>query len=262
MSKQFPWYDSVWLRRYVAAKQIIARVRPALLPDFVHAFDRFRTRPDFTVRHLDRVFDDPTMTRVRELVHTLKIQQLEAHEARSMGRFIVHNEAYFTELQASVTSLVSEQVGEAVEPSYNFLSLYTKMGVCPVHMDSPEAKWTLDLCLEQTEPWPIHFSRVLPWPEDYESPGADWAERIKQSPEAEFQSCALEPGQAVIFSGSSQWHYRDQLPQAGQKHFCNLLFFHYVPAGMREISRPKNWPRLFELPELAEATQSPAPRTS
>ena len=255
MSKQFPWYDSVWLRRYVAAKQVIARVRPALLPDFVRAFDRFRTRPDFTVRPVDRVFDDATMARIREVIRTLQVQRLEAHEARAMGRFIVHDDPWFTELQASVTSLVSGLVGETVEPSYYFLSLYTKLGVCPIHMDSPEAKWTLDLCLDQTEPWPIHFSRVVPWPEDFHHDGDDWQEWIKRTPELQFESHALEPGKAVVFSGSSQWHYRERLPQAGQKHFCNLLFFHYVPAGLRELSRPKNWPRLFDLPELADAVK-------
>ena len=253
MSKKFPWYDSVWLRRYVAAKEIIGCVRPELLPRFVQAFEPFRTRPDFTLRRVDRVFDDATMAKIKAVVHTLNIQRLEAHEARAMGRFIVHDDPYFTELQRTTTSLVSELVGESVEPSYNFLSLYTKLGVCPVHMDAPEAKWTLDFCIEQSEPWPIHFSAIQPWPEDFHYEGDDWQEWIKRSPELRFESHALEPGRAVVFSGSSQWHYRDPLPQTGQKHFCNLLFFHYVPAGLRELSQPKNWPRLFDLPELADA---------
>lgn len=255
MSQRFPWYDSVWLRKYVAAKEVITRVRPSLLPDFVRAFEPFRTRSDFTVRALDRVFDDATMARILELVHTLKLQRLEAHEARSMGRFVVHDDPWITKLQGTLTSMVSEQVGERVEPSYNFLSLYTKMGVCPVHMDAPEAKWTLDLCLEQSEPWPIHFSRIVPWPEDFTYEGGDWQEWIKANPDLRFQSHALEPGKAVIFSGSSQWHYRDRLPPSGQKQFCHLLFFHFVPEGLYDLSRPKHWPRLFDLPELTEAVK-------
>lgn len=253
MSKPFPWYDSVWLRKYVAARELVERVRPARLPDFVRAFEPFRTRPDFAVRCVDRVFDDGIMARIRDLVRTLNIQRLEAHEARAMGRFIVHDEPYFTELQSTIAPLVGELVGEPVEPSYNFLSLYTKLGVCPVHLDAPQAKWTLDLCIEQSEPWPIHFSRVVPWPEEFPYEGEDWQEWIKRSPGLQFQSHALEPGQALIFSGSSQWHYREPLPRDDRKHFCTLLFLHYVPAGLGELSRPKNWPRLFDLPELAEA---------
>lgn len=253
MSKKFPWYDAVWLNRYVAAKKVIERVRPELLESFMQAFEPFRTRPDFAIRQLDRVFDDATMEKIKELVRTLNIQRLEAHEARAMGRFVVHDDPYFTELQASLTDRVSELVEEKVEPSYNFLSLYTKMGVCPVHMDAPEAKWTLDFCIEQSEPWPIHFSEIQPWPEDFPYEGEDWQDWIKKDAGLRFESYSLEPGKAVVFSGSSQWHYRDQLAQTGPKPFCNLLFFHYVPAGLRELSRPKNWPRLFDLPELAEA---------
>jgi hypothetical protein len=165
---------------------------------------------------------------------------------------VVHNHPYFTELQRSTTALVSELAGEPVEPIYNFLSLYSKFGVCPVHLDAPEAKWTLDICIEQTEPWPIHFSQIVPWPEELPYQGDDWQEQIKRAPELKFQSYTLHPGQALLFSGSSQWHYRDRLSTNGAQHSCKLLFFHFVPQGTLELSQPKNWPKLFALPELAE----------
>ncbi len=36
------------------------------------------------------------------------------------------------------------------------------------HMDAPDAMWTLDICLEQSEPWPISFSQPVDWPENFQ----------------------------------------------------------------------------------------------
>lgn len=227
--------------------------KPEALGEFTDAFRVLRTRPDFEVTRLDRVFDDETLGEIRGLVASLRPADLEIHEARKFGRFVVHDHPLLAELQARTVDLVSWAAGEPVEPAYSFLSLYGSRGVCPLHMDSPEAKWTLDLCLDQGAPWPIHFSQVRPWPEPGERAwrGKDWEGRVKRSPAHRFSTFALEPGQAVVFSGSSQWHYRDPIPEGGGKRFCDLLFFHYIPRGTAEIVRPENWARLFGIPELA-----------
>jgi hypothetical protein len=80
----------------------------------------------------------------------------------------------------------------------------------------------------------------------------DWQASIKNASELDFQSKELAPGNGIIFSGSSQWHYRDALPAKDHKSFCNLLFFHYIPRGASEIVDPRNWARLFGIPELAD----------
>jgi hypothetical protein len=157
---------------------------------------------------------------------------------------------------------VSAAVGEPVEASYNFLSLYAAQGVCPLHMDAPQAKWTLDLCVDQAVRWPLHVSRVIPWPED--TPEAwtrpEWIEETKRSPELRFQGFDMEPGEAVVFSGSSQWHYRDPMPNGGGAQGCTLLFLHFIPRGTAELAEPANWARLFAVPQLAElAGLSPSP---
>jgi hypothetical protein len=63
-------------------------------------------------------------------------------------------------MQRELVARVSDLVGEEVEPSYNFLSLYTRMGIFEPHLDAPSAKWTLDICIDQSEPWPIYFSQI------------------------------------------------------------------------------------------------------
>lgn len=254
-TRQYPWYDSLWLQKYARARELVRTVKPAALSGFTDAFRVLETRSDFDVRLLDTVFSEDVLAEARRIAASFSPTELELHELRSFGRFVVHDNPYFTELQRQVAPLVEEVVGEAIEPSYNFLSLYrAPLGVCRVHMDAPNAKWTLDICLSQSAPWPIYFSQVQPWPvaENTMSADDDWETRIKQSPSLTFTPHTLQPGQAVVFSGSSQWHYRDAIPPAVGRQFCDLLFFHYIPKGTAELVRPKHWARLFGIPELSQ----------
>ncbi len=243
-SATFAWYDSDWLARYTRALEIVRRVRPEQARAFAEAFRPLHTRTQFRERLIPRVFDESTMAELRRAAGSLRPADLELHEARTFGRFIVHDHPAFAEVHRRAVPLISGLSGEDVEPSYTFLSLYGDRGVCAAHMDSPEAKYTLDLCLAQSDPWPIHFSDVRPWPVPGEAP---------PPPSSAWRTYALAPGQAVLFSGSAQWHYRDAIPaRPGSRPFCDLLFLHFIPRGTRELLGPGNWARLFGMAELEE----------
>ena len=247
----YPWYDSPWLAKYVRAKDIIRDKQPEKLPEFEDAIARLHTRSDFEVKEFPQVFDTARLKRLTQIIKALPEAQFERHEVDGFGRLVVHNNPYITMLQRSVLDLASEAAGEPLEPSYNFISFYREMGVCPVHMDAPNAKWTLDVCIRQSEPWPIHLSQVVPWPEaaDY---GEDWEASIRRDPSLRWDSHSLEPGGAILFSGSSQWHYRDPQPRDdsnGEKQFCDLVFFHFVPKGTTALE-PHTWASQFGVPEL------------
>ncbi|CAB4895806.1 unannotated protein [freshwater metagenome] len=246
----YPWYDSNWLAKYTYARQLIEREYPDVLSGFIDAFEPLRTRPDFEVVQFERVFDDRAMRGIEMVIDNLRAAELETHETLDFRRFIVHDHPEITELQATLVDLVSEGAGEPVEPAYNFLSLYSPGGVCEVHLDTPRAKWTLDLCVRQSQPWPIYFSQVVPWPESGEGEGEGWQHAIRSSPRHQFRAFSMEPANAILFSGSSQWHYRDRLPANLGHSFCELVFFHFIPVGMDELLRPRNWARLFGIAEL------------
>jgi hypothetical protein len=248
----YPWYDSGWLSKYEEAKRIVGRAHPQKLPNFTEAFQLLRTRSDFKVKFLEQPFDASTFAEIKRVSASLHPMDLKLHETMDFGRFIVRNRPFFSELQERTIPWVSELVGEPVEASYNFLSLYTSKGVCAVHMDAPEAKYTLDLCIDQRAPWPIYFSEVQQWPESAGEKwkGDNWENNIKEKRSQRFTPYTLHPGQAVIFSGSSQWHYRDPMPESSDRNFCNLLFFHYIPTGTMELVKPSSWARLFDIPEL------------
>jgi hypothetical protein len=257
-SAGFPWYDSGWLDCFFRACELVRTHHPARLMEFQQALAVFETSEKFEVQKLTTVFDEETMSLVRSTVDSLRPDELELHEAKQFHRFVVHDHPFFTRLQNEIVPLVGDVVGEAVEISYNFLSMYSSMGVCPLHMDSPEAKWTLDLCINQTQPWPIHFSQTQPWASSLEplmrdpSHLSDWSKTILDDPGSRFTSHVMKPGEAIVFSGSSQWHYRNALPARGVHDKCDLLFFHFIPKGTAELVKPNHWAHLFDMPELAQ----------
>lgn len=251
MENNMQWYDSVWLSKFLAAKEFIKLAYPAKYEEFIEAFEKLRTDPNFKIKELPGLLNQVDLDLIKKTIHEIPMNQIELNEVQTFGRFIVRNHPVFMKMQADLTDKVCEWTGEAVEPCYNFLSLYTRMGVCEPHLDAPKAKWTLDICIEQSDPWPIHFSQIVPWPEQHREHGEDWQQAIKNDPNLKFESKVLEPGNAILFAGSSQWHYRDALPQMSTRGFCHLLFFHYIPKGSGEIVEPDAWARLFNMPELA-----------
>jgi hypothetical protein len=253
MIGKFPWYDSWWLSRYVLAKAFIAQHHPAKLESFTGAMDALRTKPDWKTQLHGRLFTEGHVKTINAARSAIKPDTLELHELARHGRFVVHDHPMLTDLHAAMAPVVSALVGEPVEPIYTFIALYNGNGVCPVHLDAPVSKWTVDFCIDQSEPWPIAFSDVVPWPEEFDRGLAEWEHHIRMSSGLHFSPYSMEPGQAIVFSGSSQWHYRDAFAASAPKSHCDLLFLHFIPAGMKEASDWKNWERLFSIPGLTEA---------
>jgi hypothetical protein len=247
----YPWYDSVWLTSYVRAKAFLREHHPARLDEFVHAFDVLRTDPKFEVKQVEGLLRRDEHAQLKALIANLPDRDREKHEALRFGRTVVHDAELCTALQHKLTDRMSELVNEPVEPCYNFLSLYNNLGVCAVHMDAPSAKWTLDYCIEQSAPWPIYLSQVRPWPEAWSSEAEDWQAAIRHDPDNRFTPFELREGHAIVFGGSSQWHYRDRIARHTKQNFCHLLFFHFVPKSAQDLTRVEAWASLFEIPELA-----------
>lgn len=236
----FGWYDGSFLARFEAARRMLAIIRPERSDQFIEAFDVLQTRPDFSVRSIDDVLPPSRFAKLLEQVRKVPAKALKSYEQAPFGRDILHDLPALTELQHELTPLVAQLAGESVEPSYNFLSLYRSGGRCPPHLDAPSAKWTLDLCLAQNLEWPIHFGKVRPWPTA--------ANVNEERSGTTYTAHLLRPNQAILFSGSAQWHYRDVMPAHG---FCHLAFFHYHPKDCGDLVHPERWATYFDLPELA-----------
>ena len=149
------------------------------------------------------------------------------------SRRCAHNVSIFQHLHNQLTDFASEQFGEKVKPSYSFLSMYEDNGICPLHIDRDQCRYTIDYLIrqEQPEPWPIYIgepmsdkdradlgSTNLMYPTDDKD-----IERIKAA--GTFTKVELHPNDAVLYSGTHQWHYRDRIPSGTS----DLVFFHFVP---------------------------------
>lgn len=240
------WYDSHFVRRFEVAKLYLAQVRPDVLEAFVRGFDILLPPPGFANVVIDDLFDPATQEQIRDAARSIPQEWLKDEEMRDFGRHIVHDYPPFIALQQRLLPRISALVGRELVPGYNFLSLYGGAGRCDPHMDEPRSMFTLDYCIEQSGDWPIWFSRVTGWPTMDIMRNWD-PQAIKADPALAFRPHVLQPGQALLFNGSSQWHYRDAITPGG---FCNLLFFHYYPAGCGDLIWPHLWARHFDIPEL------------
>jgi len=243
------WYDSNFLRRLEVAKHYLAIVRPDVLDSFVHGFASLMPPRNFEVSLIKDLFDDRTHARIVEISRSIPREtghKQHRAELLQFGRHVIWDHPFFLGLQKDLLSLVSEIAGCKLVPKYNFLSLYGGAGKCDPHMDEPMSMFTLDYCIEQSEEWPIYFSRIVDWPTADAIKDID-LQALKVDPQLEFEPYLLQPNQALIFNGSSQWHYRNAISPGGH---CSLLFFHYFPAGCERLVEPSLWVEQFDIPEL------------
>lgn len=245
---QLGWYDSHFLRRVEVARRYLAMVRPDRLGDFLDGLAQLTPASTFREVVIDDVFDAATREEVIALARIAqpKPGEREARESADFGRDVVWQVPRFLVLQEAVRPRVEQLVGRPLVSSYNFLSRYGAAGRCDVHMDHPLAMFTFDYCIEQDAVWPIYASRVIDWiggevPARYD-PAA-----IIGDTGLDFREHRLEPGQALLFNGTSQWHHRH--PMSGGS-FCNMVFFHYYPEGCDNLVEPHRWQAHFGIPEL------------
>lgn len=242
------WYDSHFLRRLEVAKHYLAEVRPDALDTFIEGFAALKPPAGFRETLIDDVFDAETCAALLTHSRTAQVEVFDkqAAENTAFGREVVWDYPFFVALQEQVRPRIEALVGRPLVSSYNFLSRYGANGKCGLHMDHPDAMYTFDYCIEQDAVWPIYVSRVTDWPT------ADFArsfdpEAVIADPDYDFAERLLRPNQALLFNGSSQWHYRRPKTAGG---FCHLLFFHYFPAGCEKLVAPDRWAGHFGVAEL------------
>jgi len=247
------WYDSYWLRAYQKALEYFRESAPQKLDLFVSETDVFRIPLSFREVQIDDLVSRSCIDQMRGLIASMREEELDTREFLEFGRLILHNNDFFNQLQLDICSRIGGIVGERLQPSYNFLSLYNNLGICKLHMDAPLAKWTVDFCIEQSAPWPLFMSGVQKWPVDIASVNSMSEESILST--CDFNAYEMLAGEALVFGGSAQWHYRQRMPQLQRTNFCHLIFFHYILEGSDVLSDPLNWAAIFEEEELSDVIQ-------
>lgn len=158
----------------------------------------------------------------------------EPDSPTKFGRRYANNVGFFVQIHKQLVEFACDLFGEKVIPSYSFLSMYEKNGVCPLHIDRPQCRYTIDYLIrqEQTEPWPICIgpqmsSKELGKIEQSHPQTEDERQTVIDS--VDWATVNLNPNDAVCYSGTNAWHYR---PEASRGK-VDLVFFHFVPKGFR-----------------------------
>lgn len=149
------------------------------------------------------------------------------------NRKYYHNLPFFVDVHAQLAEFASELFGEKVKPSYSFLSMYFDGGQCPLHIDRPQCRYTIDYLIDQTgdEPWPIDIAEPMS-DEDRQycsemnighPSHPDQIEQVIKS--NKWTRVLLKPNDAVMYSGTHSWHYRPTKSNGE----ASLVFFHFVP---------------------------------
>ena len=145
------------------------------------------------------------------------------------NRFFATNDPKFTLFQNKfVAPSLVDLFDWPLKPTYNFLSCYLPgEGECPMHVDRSQCFLTIDVCLNQSKPWPLYVNSSKDFSNHYFKKDIQEHERIKQASE-EF---IMEPGDALCYSGTNHAHWRKRIDG---DNFCDLVFFHFVPESLMQ----------------------------
>lgn len=178
---------------------------------------------------IKELFDADTYRKILAFMSDIVPIMPKSSDPTGFNRAYAHNVPFFRTIHAQLAEYASGVFGEKVKPSYVFLSMYNKGGQCPLHIDRPQCRYTIDylIRIDQKDPWPIHIGPQMsdeerdavdnPHPEGKQIKevikSVDWAEAL------------LQPNDAVCYSGTNAWHYRP----TKSKGKADLVFFHFVP---------------------------------
>jgi hypothetical protein len=137
----------------------------------------------------------------------------ELGDAQVRQRYGQHNEVVARYFHHQFTKIISRIVGEAIKPSYTYVSAYREGSVLGAHVDRKQCEFTVSLLIEDedvssTEAWPLWF-------------------QLHEGKMAVTQ----KTGDAVIFRGCELPHWREQ---SSTPHTSTVLLFHYVPHDFSE----------------------------
>lgn len=186
------------------------------------------------------LFDDTAFQTIQRFMEDwlpltrLDSDRREPDPTKKFGRRYGHNVGFFRDLHHQLTDYATEIFGQEVKPSYSFLSLYDDGGQCPLHLDRPQCRYTIDYLIRQDDdnPWPINIGPQMSNREVkrvkllHPETDDDRATIIKNT---NWTTCNLEPNDAVCYSGTNAWHYRPTRSRGS----VDLVFWHFVPRSFR-----------------------------
>jgi len=183
--------------------------------------ERHRQERVRRLAHATAFFRENRYVALSDLLHPLHIAALRRHirQLTATGMLVKgrggykhchlrHNEPVARFFHHQLTSVVSDVIGEPVQPSFAFTLSYHEGAELSRHTDRDQCEFTLSLCVD-----------FIPEPEGVTS----WPLHIETDRGRVTLEQAL--GDAVLFCGRELTHYRDRLAEGCTS---TSLLFHFV----------------------------------
>ena len=245
----YPWYDAGVRYKIAFAQHYLNKVRPDKVAEFSAALAHFETPSTFQTVSISDFLNRHEFAELQRHNARLRNETNGVDENRLCGRRRFNNYPIFSNFHQRLAGWVTENVGEKVVPSFSLLAQYGPEGKLPLHIDSQDSMWTLGVCIERNVDWPIFISNVVQ--KVPEPTLEEWKhEQVRADPRLIFRSFSLAPNQAIFYSASSQWHYRNAIPDS-LKGFFDIIFFQFVPAHSEVCIKSELWGSYFDCRELA-----------
>lgn len=120
--------------------------------------------------------------------------------------FSVYASLFSESLLKYFKSTISNVTSKSLHETYSYARTYYYGSDLKPHIDRPSCEYSITMCIEKTDDWPIYF--------------------YDQSTDTEYQ-LELDEGDAVVYSGTILKHWRNIY--LGKKH--RQIFLHYVDAN-------------------------------
>jgi hypothetical protein len=177
-------------------------------------------------------FDASSLAYIQRYVTEVKASGALQMDAERFFRAYKKDDPFFHKLLRMITPQAQALFGPDVRPNFSFMSCYLPdQGFCPVHYDVPECHRTIEVCLNQREPWPLFINhrdsetnaRVL----RRMAEAGNYRLTLSEMEELKREGTAylMQPGDAICYSGTGNAHWRETI-QPG--NFCDLVFFHFA----------------------------------
>ena len=176
---------------------------------------------------VEQLFDDETVATINRYMKEYVPIIPWAYDGEQFVRLYGHNPTFWVDIHQQLADYASQMFGEPVKPSYVFLSMYKQGGTCPLHIDRPQCKYTIDYLISSTvDEWPICIGPAMSDEEKATvSPHPEGEERQQLIESVDWTCVNLKPNDAVLYSGTDSWHYRPTVLNGE----ASLVFFHFVP---------------------------------
>lgn len=123
-------------------------------------------------------------------------------------RDYIYNDPLMSFFHIQLTRYLNTFLPEQVQPSFTFLCYYNPGSILDRHTDREQCAWNVSLCVDMAPEYPLDHV----WPIYIEANNKD-------------HKVMLELGDAVLYRGTENDHWRNALPESDQ---VSMALFHFV----------------------------------